>query len=483
MLNNNVGRSGRSSNRFIIAVVLLGSLFVFLQSVQLYAAEKAKTPVDLSTAIIQVAKKNIPAVVHIEVTESREVAIPALPFGNDPFFRRFFGMPDTPRKFKRETKGLGTGMIIDGQGHILTNYHVAGGASKIEVLLSNGNKYPGKLIGGDPKTDLAVIKISAKEGLPYITFGNSDRTEVGEWVVAIGHPRGLDETVTQGIISAKHRTGITDPSSYQDFLQTDAAINPGNSGGPLLNLQGEVIGVNTIIVSGSGGFEGIGLAIPSNIATYIAKTIIAKGKVERGWLGISMQDVTAEQARSLGLESPKGALVADVAGGGPAEKGGVKKGDVVIAYQGKPISNATMLRNEIALSSVGSDVKLTVLRGKQKQDLALRIGDAQDAAKYYASSEKERLGVTVRVLTKKEMQRFGLAENQGVAIATVEAKGPLGKVGFEVGDLILEINGQPVSGRQGFAELVNTLKPQQKATILAADHNSGKSGYIQVTVR
>jgi len=217
------------------------------------AAEQPKS-VDLRTAIVHVAKETIPAVVHIEVTQSQEVANPLLPFSTDPFFRRFFNAPQMPKKFKRETKGLGTGMIIDGQGHILTNHHVAGGADKIDVVLSDGRQYSAKRIGTDPKTDLAVIKISAEGPLPYVSFGDSDKVEVGEWVVAIGHPRGLDQTVTQGIISAKHRQGISDPGSYQDFLQTDAAINPGNSGGPLLNLQGEVIGVNAVIVSESGGF-------------------------------------------------------------------------------------------------------------------------------------------------------------------------------------------------------------------------------------
>lgn len=210
-----------------IAVFLLGAMLTVSQLNPVLAAEKAKTSIDLSTAIIQVAKNNIPAVVHIEVTERQEVVNPLLPFESDPFFRRFFDIPKMPKKFKRELKGLGTGMIIDPQGHILTNHHVAGGATKIEVLLSNGQRYPAKLVGTDPKTDLAVIRISAKEPLPHVTFGDSDKVEVGEWVVAIGHPRGLDQTVTQGIISAKHRRGITDPNSYQDFLQTDAAINPG----------------------------------------------------------------------------------------------------------------------------------------------------------------------------------------------------------------------------------------------------------------
>jgi S1-C subfamily serine protease len=236
-------------------------------------------PVALATAIIQAAKQNLPAVVYIEVTESKEVVNPHLPLENNPFFRRFFGIPKMPKKFKQEMKGLGSGMILDAEGHILTNFHVAGGATKLEVGLADGSKYPAKLVGGDPKTDLAVIKVSAKERLPHITFGDSDKMEVGEWVVAIGAPQALEKSVTHGVISAKHREGVTDPANYQDFLQTDAAINPGNSGGPLLNLHGEVIGVNTAIATESGGFEGIGFTIPSNMARYVAKALIAHGEV------------------------------------------------------------------------------------------------------------------------------------------------------------------------------------------------------------
>jgi len=227
----------------------LGSSFPWAHA---QSPESPGRAVDLTTAVTHVAQHTIPAVVHIEVTERQEVTNPFSPFENDPLFRFFFHTPQFPMKFKREVTGLGTGMIMDAEGHILTNHHVASGASKIEVLLTNGQQYPARVVGTDPKTDLAVIKIEAKGALPYVTFGDSDAVEVGEWVVAIGHPRGLDQTVTHGIISAKHRRGITDPSSYQDFLQTDAAINPGNSGGPLLNLRGEVIGVNAAIASQSG---------------------------------------------------------------------------------------------------------------------------------------------------------------------------------------------------------------------------------------
>lgn len=448
-----------------------------------YSVERGKSPVDLSTAIIQVAKKNIPAVVHIEVTGQQEVAIPSLPFNDDPFFRRFFGMPQGPRKFKRETKGLGTGMIIDSQGHILTNYHVVGNATKIDVLLSNGSSFQAKLIGSDPKTDLAVIKISTKEQLPYVTFGDSDKVEVGEWVVAIGHPRGLDQTVTQGIISAKHRRGITDPSSYQDFLQTDAAINPGNSGGPLLNLRGEVIGVNTIIVSGSGGFEGIGLSIPSNISQHVAKLLISHGKVERGWLGLSAQDMTPEIAKNLAVEFRRGALISDVVKGGPAETGGIKKNDIVVSFQGKDVTNAEMLRNEISLSPIGKDVRMVIVRAGKRQEVTVRIGNPKDVAKVFSASVRERLGINARSLTQKEAEKYRLNANEGVIITFVEQKGPLGRVGFEVGDMILEINGQSVGGLENFSQMVASLRPNQRVTLLALDHSSGNSGYVTITSR
>ncbi|HUT72674.1 MAG TPA: Do family serine endopeptidase, partial [Desulfatiglandales bacterium] len=437
----------------------------------------------LSTAIVQVAQQAIPAVVHIEVTQAQTVTSPLLPFENDPFFRRFFGAPEAPRKFKRELKGLGTGMIMDSKGHILTNNHVVASATKIEVLLDSGDRYAAKVVGTDPKTDLAVIEIPAKQGLPYVTFGDSDKAEVGQWVVAIGHPRGLDQTVTQGIISAKHRTGIMDPSSYQDFLQTDAAINPGNSGGPLLNLRGEVIGVNAAIVSESGGYEGIGFAIPSNMALYIAEQLIARGKVERGWLGVSVQDLTPELAKSFGAEGTKGALIAEVVKGGPAEKAGVKKDDIVIAYQGKGITSASTLRNEVAIGPIGQEAKVTVLRNGKKEEITVKIGNLEDATKILSSSIKERLGAEVRPVTPQEVEKYGLDPQQGVAITWLDPKGPLGQAGFEVGDVILEINGRPIETVEDFSGMMSTVKPGQRIAVLALDHRSGNAGYVEVTVQ
>jgi serine protease Do len=463
-----------------LTILFFGIVLGIPPSVCIWAAE---SHIDLSTAITEVAKKNIPAVVHIEVTEKQEVMNPLLPFESDPFFRRFFDIPKMPRKFNRELKGLGTGMIIDTKGHVLTNHHVAGGATKIEVLLSNGERYPATLVGTDPKTDLAVIRISAKGPLPYVTFGDSDKVEVGEWVVAIGHPRGLDQTVTQGIISAKHRQGITDPSSYQDFLQTDAAINPGNSGGPLLNLKGEVIGVNAVIASESGGFEGIGFTIPSNMAIHVSNQLIAHGKVERGWIGISIQDLTPELAKSVHAETTKGALVADVVKGGPAEKGGLKKNDVVITYRGKEIPDSGTFRNEVANTPIGSEVKVTILRNGKKEELLVKVGNLEESTKILAGYVKERLGGEVQTISPQEAEKYGLEANQGVKISQLEATGPLRKAGFEVGDMILEINNQPIQGMEAFIQLVSVLKPNQSITLLALDHRSGNMGNVQVVVR
>jgi serine protease Do len=496
---NSIRRSHLWGYILFLAVFTLGTAFTFLtvtacakqeqaekpvvESVAVQTSEGSKGTTDLSTGIIRVAKQAIPAVVHIEVTERQEVMNPLLPFEGDPFFKRFFDIPKMPRKFKRELKGLGTGMIIDTKGHILTNHHVAGGATKIEVLLSDGNRYPAKLVGTDSKTDLAVIQISAKEPLPNVTFGDSDKVEVGEWVVAIGHPRGLDQTVTQGIISAKHRQGITDPSSYQDFLQTDAAINPGNSGGPLLNLKGQVIGVNAVIASESGGFEGIGFTIPSNMALHVSKQLIAHGKVERGWLGISIQDLTPDLAKSVHVEATKGALIADVVKGGPAEKGGLKKNDVVIAYRGKEVPDSRTFRNEVANTPIGSEVKITILRAGKKEDLLIKVGSMEESTKILATYVKDRLGAEVRAVSPKEAEKYGLDAGQGVVINQLEAKGPLRNAGFEVGDMILEINNQPIKGMEAFIQLVSALRPGQKITLLALDHRSGNMGNVQVVVR
>ncbi len=435
---------------------------------------------DLRTAISKVAKAAIPAVVHVEVTQKSEVANPF--YDGDPFMQRFFDLQKTPKKFQRIQKGLGTGFLINSQGYILTNNHVVSGASSIEVQLADGRKLLAKKIGTDPKTDLAVIQISGKD-LPYLKFGDSDRVEVGEWVVAIGHPRGLDQTVTQGIISAKHRKGISDPSSYQDFLQTDAAINPGNSGGPLLDLNGYVIGINSAIASSSGGSEGIGFAIPSNMAFHIAKALLAHGKVERGWLGANLQDLTYEQARQMGLSTSKGVLVMEVVKGGPAEKAGLLKGDVILDYSGAQVADAEDLRNRVATAAAGQEAKLTVLRKSQKLSISVRIASYEAAAKVLAASIKSRLGIEIRPVTDKEASKYGLESPVGVAITALTPGSPLNKAGLEVNDIILGFNGQVIENMDSFVAVVNAIPANQLVALLVLDYRSGNTGTVRVRLK
>jgi serine protease Do len=443
-------------------------------------ADKSRAPVDLSTAIIQVAEKTIPAVVHIEVTMSREVANPLLPFEQDPSLRRFFGTPKMPPKYKQEMMGLGSGMILDAQGHILTNYHVVGSASKIEVVMADGSHHTAKVIGTDPKTDLAVIKISVAGSLPTVTFGDSDRLRVGEWVVAIGAPRGLDKTVTQGIISAKHRRGIMDPMSYEDFLQTDAPINPGNSGGPLLNLYGEVIGVNTVIASASGGSEGIGFTIPSNMALFVSRALIAHGKVERGWLGISISNLSAP---STGAQPSRGAQVMDVVKGGPAERAGLKKNDVITRYGDMEITDSSELQNSVAATTAGRDVKLTILRDGRQQELTARIGKLEESTKLLGVSVKERIGAEVRALSAKEAEKYGLEKPQGVVISRIDPRGAFAKAGLEIFDVVLAIGDQAIEGVDTFVRLVNALPAAQEIPFTVLDHRDGEIGAVGVTLR
>jgi len=470
----------------IILNFLMATAFLVLGVTFSQADEGHGGRLNLVTAIELVAKQNIPSVVHIEVTERKEVDNPFLPFEKDPFFRRYFNLPKKmPKKFKQEIVGLGSGVIIDTQGHILTNNHLVAGANKIQVVMANGQSLSGTsvtLVGTDAKTDLAVIQIPVTDSLPHVTFGDSDRAEVGQWVVAIGHPRGLDQTVTHGIISAKHRRGITDPSSYQDFLQTDAAINPGNSGGPLLNLYGEVIGINTAIASESGGSEGIGFAIPSNMAVHVSKELIARGKVERGWVGVSIQDLTPELPQKLGLTSSKGVYIAGVFQDSPADRAGLKKGDVIIAYQGKDIPDAGTFRNDVATALIGQEVKISVLREGKKQDFLVQVGSQEEQKRILSASLKERFGITVRRPTSKEIDKHSLESDQGVVIVEIAPKSPFVKTGFTVGDLILQVDEEWIDDPEELAAVLGALPSREKVSILAIDHKSGKTGYLSMVL-
>ncbi|MGO9147616.1 MAG: trypsin-like peptidase domain-containing protein [Desulfomonilia bacterium] len=437
--------------------------------------QKSQFSTDLRFIFTQIAKATIPAVVHIEVTQQQVVPFsPFLEIPQSPFSDK----PQAPKKFKRELKGLGTGILIDETGDILTNNHVVDEATNIKVILSNAKQYEARIVGKDPKTDLAVIKINPDSKLPFVTFGDSDKVEVGEWVVAIGHPRGLDQTVTAGIISAKHRQGITDPSSYQDFLQTDAAINPGNSGGPLINLKGEVIGINSVIASESGGSEGIGFAIPSNFAISISKTLIAYGKVKRGWIGVTIQELEPEKAKSLKMEAPRGALVVDVVKGGPADKAGLKKDDIVIKAGGKDVNDPGSLRNRVAATPIGTGIQVVVLRDGNEKNIELVVGDMDESLKYLSSIVKDRLGVEVRPVKTQESDNYGI--DSGVVVKWLDPKGPMAEAGFEVGDVILEMDGQAIHSPEDFAGMVSVLQPDQDSVLLALDHRSGQSTYVQV---
>jgi serine protease Do len=454
-----------------------------IKVMSLLSPETSGFGVTLAGAVIHVAKTAIPAVVQVEVTERREVPNPFYPYEDNPFFRKFFQLPENmPKKFKEELRGLGTGMIINADGYILTNNHVVAGATEIKVLMADGQEYSAKVIGTDPKTDLGVIKISADKPLPYVIFGDSDNVQVGQWVIAIGHPRGLDQTVTQGIISAKHRTGITDPSGYQDFLQTDAAINPGNSGGPLLTIAGQVIGVNSAIATQSGGFEGIGFAIPSRMAVHIANALIQNGRVERGWLGVSIQELSPDLAQSFHLDKKTGALIADVMKGGPADIAGLQRGDVVLEYRGAKIDNAAELRNRVADTPVGESVILMIWRDSKKMEVSVKIGNLEDLRDKLVSSLKKRLGVTVGPVTYEEAANYGLQSPVGVRIQWVDKNGPLGKVGFEEKDLILGISDRPINDLDTFLNIINSLPQHQKVVLLALDHRSGETNYVQVEI-
>lgn len=474
------GKIGRRVLFFWVLIFSLGLL------VGLYGekagAQKTGSP-DLTTAIADVAEKAMPAVVHIEVTQRVEGPSPMLPFESDPFFRYFFGGPSGPRTYKREMHGIGTGMIIDSEGHILTNNHVVSGATKITVKMASGEEFEGKTVGADPKTDLAVIKIKTPKNIPYLTFGDSDKLRVGEWVVAIGNPRGLEQTVTAGIISAKHRAGILDPSSYQDYIQTDAAINPGNSGGPLLNLAGEVIGVNAAIVSESGGFEGIGFAIPSKMAMAIADALIKTGKVMRGWLGVSVQELTATLAKSLNLKVLRGALVADVAKGGPAEKAGIQRGDVIVSLNGAAVQSANDFRNAIAASRVGKKVEIGLLRKGERITAQAVVAVYKPSPAMVAVELRNKLGAEVKEISVMDARRLRLDSREGVILTNVDPLGPAGRAGMEPGDVIFQINNQAVRGLKDYNRILEQIPKDEEVLLLVRDTRTGEVGYLTLVVQ
>ena len=432
----------------VIAVAAaMGALAVFERyhgTIQpAYAASGATAAAQGLPDFINLAKQLGPSVVNVSTTTVRGSARNAPgPGGNDPaeeFWERFFG-GRIPRGPQRQS-GVGSGFIVDSDGTILTNYHVVEGAQKLSVTLSDGQRYDAKVIGSDQKSDIAVIKIDAGRKLPAAPWGDSDDLEVGEWVMAIGNPFGLDHTVTSGIVSAKGRNIGQGP--YDNFIQTDASINPGNSGGPLINLRGEVVGINSAIFSQSGGNIGIGFAIPSNAVKELLPQLRDKGKVVRGFIGASVQKVSPEIAESFGINPARGALVADLVKGGPAERAGVKTGDVIVEFDRRPIKDSADLPQQVARVAPGSAVQVKVIRDGKEITLPVTVGEMKEA-EVAATAQEGELGLTVQPLTPQLAESFGLERTDGLVISSVQPGSAAEEAGLRSGDVVVEINRQAV---------------------------------------
>lgn len=418
------------------------------------------------------AEKASPAVVNISTLKVVEVSERLKKFfspfkDNDPFndfFKKFFeGIPET----KRKEHALGSGFIISEDGYIVTNNHVVSKADEITVILKGGKKtYKAKIVGTDPDTDLALLKIDAKEKLPYLTFGNSDEMRPGDWVIAIGNPFGLDHTVTAGIISAKGR--VIGAGPYDNFLQTDASINPGNSGGPLLNLKGEVIGINTAIVASG---QGIGFAIPSNMAKEVIEQLKEYKVVKRGWLGVSIQDVDENTAKAIGLSEPKGALVANVFENQPADKAGIKVGDVIIAVNDKPVENSRELTRAIGNLKPGIKAKITIWRNGEIKEVWVKL---EERNKHIASIQGPSksiesnyvLGMKLREVTRDDVEKYNLSDDKGLLVIEVESGSKADEADIRPMDIILQANFREINSISELKKVIETDAKKKGAVLL-----------------
>jgi serine protease Do len=435
----------------------------------------------------EIAKKAGPSVVNISTVQViKSGTFNKMPFqnpfgDNDPFgdfFDRYF-RDRMPRDFRQTS--LGSGFIIDKEGYILTNNHMVEAADEIKVILSDKREFKAKIIGRDPKTDLALLKIEGAKDLAPLPLGDSDKIEVGDWVVAIGNPYGLENTVTAGIVSAKYRQIGT--SSYDNYIQTDASINRGNSGGPLMNTQGEVIGINSAIYSQTGGSIGIGFAVPINIAKDLLPQL-KKGKVVRAWLGVMIQSITQDLKDTLNLKDIKGALVADVTEDGPAEKAGFKRGDVIITFDGKEINESNDLPKIVSSTPVGKKVDVDVLREGKKMILQAKLGELpEEEESITASRETESgpsLGTSVQELTPEFARRYGVSDTEGLIIVGVESNSPAGEAGLQAGDIILEVGRERMKNIRQYNKKIEGYKAGD--TILFLIKREGSTFYRTLKV-
>ena len=438
------------------------------------AASPAQVPNGFSpvTGFASLVEQVKPAVVNIFTTSevrprSRQFGRGMDPFGYD-LFRHFFGDIEPP---PQKRNSLGSGFVINPDGYILTNNHVVAGADEIKVKFTGKTEYKAKVVGRDEKYDLALIKIDATEKLPHVPLGDSDTLRVGDWVIAIGSPFGLAHTVTAGIVSAKDR--VIGAGPYDDFIQTDASINPGNSGGPLFNVKGEVVGINTAIHAAG---QGIGFAVPVNMAKMFIRDVLTKGRVPRGWLGVGIQELTPELARTLGISTTSGVLVSQVFPGSPASKSDIRRGDVIVEYQGKRVEEPSDLTRLVGTTEPGTTVKIKLLRDGKEVTTSATISEqgAESAGGAMpAFKASEELGLEVEQVPEKDAARLGLKPGQtGVLVRDVDEDGPAAETGIRPGDVILEVNRQPVSSPAEFAAAVSRVKSGDSVLLLVFRRDS-----------
>jgi serine protease Do len=430
-----------------------------------------------SGSFAQVAESVAPAVVNINTVTRWVGRTPIEEFFGEDFFRRFFG--EIPER-EQVQRSLGSGVIVDASGIVLTNAHVVDRASEIEAVTADGKKHRAKVVGVDRRTDLAVLKLQGGGPYPAAALGDSDKLKVGDWVLAIGSPFGLQQTVTAGIISAKGRSIGQGP--FDDFLQTDAAINPGNSGGPLVNMSGEVVGINSAIASRTGQYAGVGFSIPSNMAKRIYTELAAKGKVTRGWLGVSIQPLTPELAKSFGLKDEKGVLISDVVQDSPAERAGIAAGDIVLEFGGKKVDTPQDLQKAVAATVPGKGVPLKVWRDNGQKTLEIKIGETPDETVALRSTNKGRvlLGLDVRPITPDIARQLNLRGGEGVVVFSVEDDSAAAEAGLQRGDVIREVNRQRVRNVQDFERATRDVKEGDRVTVLL--QRGPQSLYVAFTV-